>query len=134
MIHPMYYIFTNPPNAFQYRCFMLAELQRACKELKSKASKYIGSWKMRLLPTWSKQLTMHMLKNLETSIRDTRNVCVDIRDCYMLAIHSATLRIQLCSPSAKTCMQIKLYSVIHGSVRALSLFYNAASSPKKLIY
>src|ERR1700685_4287013 len=95
MIHPMYYISANPPNAFQYRCFWLAKRQRACKELKSKASKYIGSWKMRLLPTWSKQLTMHMLKNLETSIRDTRNVCVDIRDCYMLAIHSATLRIQL---------------------------------------
>src|ERR1700683_2750960 len=39
MIHPMYYISANPPNAFQYRCFWLAERQRACTESKSKGIK-----------------------------------------------------------------------------------------------
>src|ERR1700683_3714319 len=42
---------------------------------------------------WSEQLTMHMLKNLEASIRDARNVW-DVWDCRMLAVLSAALRIQ----------------------------------------
>jgi hypothetical protein len=57
----------------------------------------------------SEELTMHMLKDLEASIRNTRNIC-DVRDCRVLAILSATLRIEsnnCACRSAKTCHQHK---------------------------
>ena len=57
---------------------------------------------------WSKQLMVHMLKNLEASIRDTCNVC-NIQDSHMLAILRCPSNTEqsLCSPSVKTCNHSK---------------------------
>ena len=76
---------------------------------------------MRPLPTWSKQLMMHMLKNLETNIRDTCNVCVDVQDCHMLAIHSAT-------PSNTTMLTIS--QNLHANK---TLFCNTWLSPSPFV-
>src|ERR1700691_3272879 len=94
MIHPMYYMSANPPNVFNIVVPGLRNGREPAKNQSRRHQKILVRGKCdRCQCDWSKQLTMHTLKNLEASIRDTRNVC-DVRDCRMLAILSAALRIQ----------------------------------------